>query len=180
ILGYFGKIFDKINRFTSIRETLIHIVTITVSFVVGSVMYLVFDSSISFRYIMFAYLVSVTIVPASRIFWRLWVDRQRKLQNSSHNNETPTRILLIGAGDAGAIFVRSLRNRPDIHVVGFLDDDLNKQNTVLYGYPIIGQVSDLEEVVDQYSVEQITIAIPSLSGKEMREIVTEARKTNVK
>src|SRR5699024_11165438 len=89
ILGYFGKIFDKINRFTSIRETLIHIVTITVSFVVGSVMYLVFDSSISFRYIMFAYLVSVTIVPASRIFWRLWVDRQRKLQNSSHNNETP-------------------------------------------------------------------------------------------
>src|SRR5699024_11840661 len=97
-----------------------------------------------------------------------------------NNNNKPIRTLLIGAGDAGAIFVRSLRNRPDINVVGFLDDDKNKQGTVLYGYPVIGQISDLEEVVNRYNVEQITIAIPSLSGEEMREIVTEARKTNVK
>src|SRR5699024_11867151 len=122
----------------------------------------------------------LSVIPASRIVWRLWVDHQRKVQNSVKSKDEPIRTLLIGAGDAGAIFVRFLRNRPDINVVGFLDDDKNKQGTVLHGYPIIGRVSDLEEVVNQYGVEQITIAIPSLSGEEMREIVTEARKTNVK
>lgn len=180
VLSYFWKIFDKINRFTGIRETLIHVSTITMSFIFASIIYIIFDSSISFRYIMFAYLISVTFVPASRIFWRLWVDRQRKLQNSTHNNDKPTRTLLIGAGDAGAIFVRSLRNRPDVNVVGFLDDDINKQNTVLHGYPVIGRVADLKETVEQYNVEQITIAIPSLSNDEMREIVREAKEINIK
>lgn len=181
LLGYFNKIFDKINRFTSVKETLIHIVLVTLSFMVGSLIYVVFDSSISFRYITFAYLISVAIIPSSRVVWRLWIDHKRKLQNSANNSsEESVQTLLIGAGDAGAIFVRSLRNRPDVNVVGFLDDDVNKQNTLLYGYPVIGKVSNLKEIVEQYNVEQITIAIPSLSNDEMRRIVTEARETNIK
>src|SRR5699024_6352756 len=56
----------------------------------------------------------------------------------------------------------------------------SKQGTVLHGYPIIGRVSDLEEAVNQYGVEQITIAIPSLSGDEMREVVQEAKEINIK
>lgn len=181
LLGYFNKIFDKINRFTSVKETLVHIVLVTLSFMIGSLIYVVFDSSISFRYITFAYLISVAIIPSSRVVWRLWIDHKRKLQNSANNSsEESVQTLLIGAGDAGAIFVRSLRNRPDVNVVGFLDDDVNKQNTLLYGYPVIGKVSNLKEIVEQYNVEQITIAIPSLSNDEMRRIVTEARETNIK
>src|SRR5699024_4569062 len=119
VLGYFTKIFDKINRFTSVRETILHAAIITMSFIFGSILYTVFDSTISFRYITFAYLISVSVIPTSRIIWRLWVDHQRRVQNSNNNNHKPIRTLLIGAGDAGAIFVRSLRKRPDINVVGF-------------------------------------------------------------
>src|SRR5699024_6299268 len=119
VFGYFGKVFDKINRFTGIKDTLVHVAIITVSFVFSSLVY-----------ITFAYLISVSVIPASRIVWRLWVDHQRRVQNSVNSKDKPIRTLLIGAGDAGAIFVRSLRNRPDINVVGFLDDDRNKQNTV--------------------------------------------------
>ena len=106
VFGYFGKVFDKINRFTGIKDTLVHVAIITLSFVFSSLVYTVFDPSMSFRYITFAYLISVTVIPASRVIWRLWVDYQRRLENSSHNNGEPTRTLLIGAGDAGAIFVR--------------------------------------------------------------------------
>src|SRR5699024_2428947 len=167
VFGYFGKVFDKINRFTSIKDTLVHVAIITVSFVFSSLVYTVFDPTMSFRYITFAYLISVTVIPASRVIWRLWVDHQRRLENSSHNNGEPTRTLLIGAGDAGAIFVRSLRNRPDINVVGFLDDDRNKQNTVLQGYPVIGRVADLKETVEQYN-------------EEMKRVVQEAKEINIK
>lgn len=181
ILGYFNKSFDKINRFTSVRETIIHAVLITLSFIISSLIYLVFDPSISFRYIAFAYLISVAIIPSSRVLWRLWVEHQKRLQNATMNRSMePVRTLLVGAGDAGAIFIRSLRNRPDVNIVGFLDDDINKQNTTLYGYPVIGKVSDLQEIVNQYDIEQITIAIPSLSNDEMRKIVTAARETNIK
>lgn len=141
VLGYFTNVFDKINRFVNIKDTLVHAAIITLAFILGSVFNLIFDTTISFRYIAFAYLISVTAIPNSRVFWRIWVDHQRRLENSTRNNNKPTRTLLIGAGDAGATFVRSLRNRPDIHVVGFLDDDPNKQGTVLYGYPVIEEIS---------------------------------------
>jgi len=180
VLGLIGKIFDKINRFTSIRETLIHVLLVTVSFISGTLLYTLFANGISFRYILMAYIASVIIIPASRIVWRLWVDHQRKLENNEAMEEDPIRTLLIGAGDGGAMYVNGLRNRADIHVVGFLDDAPDKQGTTVYGYPVVGTVADLEQTVEQYSVEQITIAIPSLSNDEMQRILSKAQKLNVK
>jgi len=180
VLGLIGKIFDKINRFTSIRETLIHVLLVTVSFISGTLLYILFANGISFRYILMAYIASVIIIPASRIVWRLLVDHQRKLENNEALEEDPIRTLLIGAGDGGAMYVNGLRNRADIHVVGFLDDAPDKQGTTVYGYPVVGTIDDLEETVEQYSVEQITIAIPSLSNDEMQRILDKAQKTNVK
>src|SRR5699024_10921550 len=87
---------------------------------------------------------------------------------------------LVGAGEAGAMYVRSLRNRVDTNIVGFLDDNPNKQGTTLYGYPVIGEISDLEKIVKQYNIEQVTIAIPSLSNFEITKIVNTARKLEVK
>src|SRR5699024_4980559 len=95
VFGYFGKVFDKINRFTSIKDTLIHVATITLSFVFSSLVYTVFDPTMSFRYITFAYLISVMVIPASRVIWRLWVDYLRRLESSSHNNVESSRALHI-------------------------------------------------------------------------------------
>lgn len=179
-LGYFVKMFDKINRFTSIRETINHILLVTLSFVLGTLIYTVIADGVSFRYVLAAFILSVITIPASRIVWRLWIEHQRKLQNNEYTTLDPVRTLLIGAGDGGAMCVNGLRNRPDVEVVGFLDDHPDKQQTTLYGYPVIGATADLKEAVEQYDVEQITIAIPSLSNEDMQFILTEARKTNVK
>lgn len=187
ILAYitFGvtiKIFDKINRFTSIRETIIHAMLVTGSYLTGSILFNLLDEGISFRHVALSYLITVIAIPTSRVVWRLHMEHQLKLQNLSNNaaDLKPIRTLIIGAGEAGAIFVQSIRMRSDINIVGFLDDDPNKVGTTIYGHPVIGKVVDLEETVERYGVEQITIAIPSLSTDEMREIVLEARKTKVK
>src|SRR5699024_8601341 len=70
--------------------------------------------------------------------------------------------------------------RSDINIVGFLDDDKNKQGTTLYGYQVLGTLSDLEEVVTRYDVEQVTIAIPSLSSNEMSQIIDITKELKVK
>jgi FlaA1/EpsC-like NDP-sugar epimerase len=179
VFGVTIKIFDKINRFTSIRETIIHAFLVTIAYVVGTVLYNVLGEGLSFRHVALAYLISVIAIPASRVVWRIYMEHQLKLEKDASNGEdmTPIRTLIIGAGEAGAIFVRSIRMRSDITVVGFLDDDRNKQGTTVYGHPVIGTVKDLEDTVDQYRVEQITIAIPSLSNNEMNAIVNQAQKT---
>ena len=180
VFGLSIKMFDKINRFTSIRETIIHVLLVTLSFVIGTLTYTVIADGISFRYMLAAFILSVIIIPASRIAWRLWIDHQRKLKNNESTSLDPVRTLLIGAGDGGAMYIQGLRNRSDVEVVGFLDDHLDKQRTTIYGYPVIGRIANLEETVEEYGVEQITIAIPSLSNDEMQQILNEARKTHVK
>lgn len=175
------KIFDKINRFTSIREVVTHVLHTFFSFIVGTLIYIFFDQTLSLRYVTLTALISTVAIASSRVVWRLYIDHDRKVRNAKdYPNNNPIRTLLIGAGDGGAIFVRSLRNRSDIQVVGFLDDDLDKQNTTIYGYPVIGEISNLESIVEQYEVKQVTITIPSLSNDEMQDIVRQARKVDIK
>ncbi|MEY8292021.1 nucleoside-diphosphate sugar epimerase/dehydratase [Carnobacteriaceae bacterium 52-44] len=186
ILFYIGlgssiKIFDKINRFTSARETTIHVFLVTTAYLVGTLVYNLINRGISFRYVTFSFLISVIVIPTSRIIWRLLVEYTHRLeQDTDEVYGKPVRTLIIGAGEAGAIFVRSLKNRRDLEIIGFLDDNPNKQGTTLYGYPIIGKIEDLEYLVNQHHIEQVTIAIPSLSNEEMNSIVEVAKKVKVK
>src|SRR5699024_1777822 len=177
-IGLFTKVIVKINRFTSIRETIIHVLLIVSSFLAGVLTYNVLGAGIRLRYVTFAFLITVFILPSSRLIWRVWAEYTHKLTNKM--NTPVVKTLLIGAGDAGAAYVRSLRNRGETNIVGFLDDNPNKKGTTLYGYPIIGGTADLEDVVNAYDVEQVTIAIPSLSNEEMKKILNVTKKLDVK
>lgn len=180
IIGLVTKTFDRINRFTSTRETIYHVMIIILSFLVATFLYNLYDPQISFRYVFFAFLISVVIIPTSRLMWRGWTEYVHGLETRDETRyKKIVRTLLIGAGEAGAMYVRSLRNRADTDIVGFLDDDRNKQGTILYGYPVIGKIADLEAIVNKYEIEQVTIAIPSLSKIEMNKILEIAKKVDV-
>src|SRR5699024_8417270 len=125
VVGLFTKVFIKINRFTSIRETIIHVLLIVVSFSAGVLTYNLFEPELSLRYVTFSFLISVIILPSSRLIWRIWVEYTHKLSSSS--DKPMVKTLLIGAGEAGALYVRSLRSSRNTNIVGFLDDNPNKK-----------------------------------------------------
>lgn len=181
VLGSLIKVFDRLNRFTGVQETVTHILLIISAYLIGTIVYNIYRSGISFRYVTFAFLISVTIIPVSRLAWRMWIEYRQNIEKRGADSfKEPIRTLLIGAGEAGSIYVKSLRNRSDINIVGFLDDDKNKQGTTLYGYQVLGTLSELEDVVNRYDIEQVTIAIPSLSSDEMTKILESAKKVKVK
>ncbi|HZK23420.1 MAG TPA: nucleoside-diphosphate sugar epimerase/dehydratase [Atopostipes sp.] len=180
IIALRTKIFDKINRFTGIRETFIHALILTVSFLSATVVYTSLFEIISLRYTVSAYLISVVLIPGSRIVWRIIIDYERRLEFTGLNKTDPVRTLLIGAGEGGAFFVKALKERLDIDIVGFLDDDRNKQGTTIYGYPVLGRVDELEKTIKRYDIKQVTIAIPSLSKENMNTILVKAHQLGVK
>ena len=180
IIALRTKIFDKINRFTGIRETFIHALILTVSFLSATVVYTSLFEIISLRYTVSAYLISVVLIPGSRIVWRIIIDYERRLEFTGLNKTDPVRTLLIGAGEGGAFFVKALKERLDIDIVGFLDDDRNKQGTTIYGYPVLGRVDELEKIIKRYDIKQVTIAIPSLSKENMNTILVKAHQLGVK
>jgi FlaA1/EpsC-like NDP-sugar epimerase len=87
------------------------------------------------------------------------------------------KVLIIGAGDAGALVVRELQKNPQINLapIGFLDDNPVKFKQQIYGVPVIGSLNDLAKVLDNRRVDEVVIAIPSAPGKVIRLVTDVCR-----
>lgn len=182
ITGYRLRMFDKINRYVGIRETLIHGGVITLAFLFSTVLAFLFYRNVSFRFMFMIYIISVIGIAESRVVWRIWVEhylrRSEKTQNPSIFK--PKRTLIVGAGKGGSLFMNNLKHNKEIKIVGLIDDDPNKYRMTLFGVPVLGSTNEIEQIVKHQKIEQITIAIPSLTHEELERIVSIATKTNAK
>ncbi|MFZ1728256.1 MAG: nucleoside-diphosphate sugar epimerase/dehydratase [Albidovulum sp.] len=73
-----------------------------------------------------------------------------------------TRVLIYGAGRTGMTLAASLRNRPDIVPVAFIDDNATLRDLVVAGLPVYSGVH-IEKLLKQYRIDRIILAMPSLS-----------------
>jgi FlaA1/EpsC-like NDP-sugar epimerase len=89
--------------------------------------------------------------------------------------------LIYGAGDAGMILLREIRNNPRLsyRVLGFIDDRPDKKGLRLAGAPVLGGGDEVESLVRRHNVETILIAIPSASGVEMTRLLELCHKVGV-
>ncbi len=89
----------------------------------------------------------------------------------------PRRVLIVGAGDAGALVVREMQKNPQLNLqpIGFLDDNPAKQKQQIHGVPVIGTLSELPQVLERYKVDEVVIAIPSAPGRVVRVVADIAR-----
>ena len=96
--------------------------------------------------------------------------------------ERRRRILVIGAGDAGEMLMRELRRlyRHRYDPVGFLDDAPSKQNEQIHGVPVLGPIASVDMVVKREQIDEVILAIPSMTGQDIRRIVKLCANTGVK
>jgi FlaA1/EpsC-like NDP-sugar epimerase len=92
------------------------------------------------------------------------------------------RLLIIGAGDAAEKMLREIRDNPRLsyEVIGFLDDDPRKKGLRIHGVPVLGPIPEIAEMASRHKVEEILIAIPSASTKQMRRIIENCEPTGLK
>ncbi len=90
--------------------------------------------------------------------------------------------LIIGAGNTGEMILRDMiRNQfKEFYPIGFLDDHPTKVGSIIHGVKVLGNTSQLTEVISQNSVEAVIIAIPTLNHKVLRRFYDGAKKANVK
>ena len=183
ILAYRFQLYSKINRYTSIRETLLHMIAMTISYGLSTFFIIPFTNSISLRFMVLSYFFSMAVIPGSRVIWRVLVEHYHKrIENESQDYPMKKmRTIIVGAGSGGSLFVKNFDgDKLGIELVGIVDDDPAKQGMYTYGIPVLGKVSDLETLVSRHLIEQITIAIPSLKKVELERIIELAQQTKVK
>lgn len=92
------------------------------------------------------------------------------------------RVIIIGAGATGEAVVREMINAAKriYQPIGFIDDNPNKLNSRIHGVKVLGKIDDINNIIDNYYVEEIVIAAPSASGRTIREIISKCERTGVK
>ena len=74
------------------------------------------------------------------------------------------RLIIIGAGKSGRYLLNSLRRRPGCGFlpVGFVDDDVQKVGTRLDDLPVLGNSSQLADLINEFKVN---LAVVAITGK---------------
>ncbi len=106
----------------------------------------------------------------------------RRIKGGIRRHKDSKRVMIIGAGEAGAIIIRELRLRPELKMMpaAIIDDDRSKAGKKLNGIPIVGHRADIVRVAAEMEIDEIIIAIPSAGNKAINEIYTECSKTACK
>lgn len=111
---------------------------------------------------------NIFFIAGIRLFVR-WAAYQ--VEKADKENDTEfKRVLIVGAGDAGNIILRDMRQRDHRKVVGFIDDDPVKQKQIMNGVPVLGTRHDIEHIAYDKGVQEIIIAIPSMEIEDLNEL----------
>lgn len=124
--------------------------------------------------------VCVLLTVAFRVSVRTYCELKRESGNASTK-----RVLIYGAGAAGVALARELHANPKLGmVVGFLDDDPNKLGNSLMGVPVKGSGRSAPLIVHRCAksktpINEIIIAMPSATGRQMREAIANCKASGV-
>jgi len=120
---------------------------------------------------------TVIVVAGLRMFVRLYHE-----EFFSETRGTARRFLIVGAGNSGEALLREMLRRKDANyeVVGFVDDAPLKQGMSIHGIEVLGTVAQLPGICKKNSIDEIAIAMPSASRKELRHVVQVCQGTKLR
>ncbi|MCI8327930.1 MAG: polysaccharide biosynthesis protein [Lachnospiraceae bacterium] len=97
----------------------------------------------------------------------------RSLTNKRIEMGIKTNVMIVGAGNAGAALIREISHSSHIDkkVVCVIDDSYTKVGNFISGIRVVGNRYDIPEAVREFAVDEIMIAMPSVSQKEIKEIL---------
>jgi FlaA1/EpsC-like NDP-sugar epimerase len=107
--------------------------------------------------------------------------RNKQRSDTLKRRDTRKKVLIIGAGDAGVSLVQELERNPHMGLlpIAFVDDDPTKLNLRIRGLPVVGDRNVIPDIVHSWRIQKVIIAMPSLSGKVLRDIVALCQMTGV-
>ncbi len=148
--------------------------------VISSIQYVGFkilDMNMPRSYYILYGLFLIGFTAASRIAYRairLFIRRRTDPQGEN--------VMIIGAGEAGNMIIKEMLTSHHLNknVKCIIDDDLSKVGKYIHGIRVVGNRDTILVNVEKYGITEITIAMPTVSKKIIREIVTICKETDCK
>ncbi|WP_430832933.1 polysaccharide biosynthesis protein [Erysipelothrix rhusiopathiae] len=122
--------------------------------------------------------LNVLLQLAVRFVVRYYYDKKERVAVKGKKLQS---ILIYGAGSAGQMILNEIsrNNEYGYKVIGFIDDNPNLKNSIIYSVPVLGSIDDIEKVVKKYAVECVFVAMPSQPLNTQKEIINKLVKIGV-
>jgi len=170
---YMFGLYNRLWRYASINELLAICGAVTVSSLIIFIYMFLTGSTLPRSVHVLSWFLNIGFIGASRLVLRIMHYLRQK------HSEQCAKVLIIGAGDAGAMIAREINHRycTTKRLVGFIDDDQYKNKQRLFGVKVLGNRKDIRRIVSEHRIDEIIIAMPSAGGSTIREIIYECKKT---
>lgn len=134
------------------------------------------DLSLSLR-LFVPYLTSASLlILGYRIVYRVLFSYHVK----GNNGEGLPRTIIYGAGEIGGFLARQFfKKRLPYSIVGFVDDDPSKQESMIQGLPVMGTLDNLDDILKESQAQELIIGIGNLSSGRMQKALDTTEKYGV-
>ena len=130
-------------------------------------------------YVLEAMLTTLTVLGV-RVGSRLFTHRAGSNQRSGDRRRAQ-RVLIAGAGFAGQLLIRELKQSSGRwEPVGCVDDDPHKIGAKIHGVPVLGTLEQIASLSAEHRAFELLIAIPSATAAQMQRIVEICDQAGVK
>ncbi|MFC7365199.1 MULTISPECIES: polysaccharide biosynthesis protein [Bhargavaea] len=164
--AYYG-LYRKAWAYASVGELKAIFKAVTISIVAIAVVQFIGLGDVYVRALAITWMLHMLLIGGSRFMWRMYRDSITKRLKLGGR-----RTMVVGAGQAGTMVVRQMKQNPQngLMPVLFVDDDKTKQHLDIFGVNVAGGSRDIPHLVKAYNIENIVIAIPSMSKTEMADL----------
>lgn len=188
ILSFYAfSVYNIIWRYISIRDAVsILEATTPVSIVLMAVRLLAPFKFASLRVpvgvIFLEFLLVVLATGAVRAVRRLTFEDRARERLIDKNGSQVRNVLLIGAGDAGNLVLKEMRQRADLgmRVVGFVDDDPDKIGKNIQGVRVLADTAHIPEIARAQYANDAIITISNAYSRDIRRIVNICQGAGIK
>jgi Undecaprenyl-phosphate galactose phosphotransferase WbaP len=163
----YEKLYTK--RFPFWEEIKILLKSASLSFTFVMVMIFISRKQIRFSrtIVILAWLLSLVLFPFFRYFTKFFLVKF---------NLWKKKLIILGVHQTSLAIIKSIRQNTTMgyEVVGFLDNDPQKQNKIFLGVKVLGPIKDLERITKTYQFKDIMIATPHLPRNQLKELLAKS------
>ncbi len=179
LLFFLFRLYNSVWSFAGFNELISVLAACLLSVAVQVALLAILSRPLNTAYHVLFLFFLIFLVAAVRFSYRLI----RRIRHFSRKNQQPkVPVMIVGAGEAGASLIREIDSseKTAYAVACLIDDNRYKRGKYIAGHKIVGDRRDILTMAEKFAVQEIFVAIPSASQKNIRDILEICKLTSCK
>lgn len=171
------RLYKSMWTYASINETINIIISCSIYEIISFLYKQILEVNLPRSFYIIELFLLYIFIGAIRYSYRI----ARVIKDYYHEKSGLTNTMIIGAGEAGRMLITEIYNNKvnfNNKICCIIDDDKNKIGNYIKNIPVVGNREYIEKAVENYNIEEIIIAMPSIGRENLNIIIDECQKTN--